>query len=71
MAIIQPQPSVRRGRAAVDFYRAAFKAEEIYRIGGTDDDPSVVSQLAVGEAIEDPFGHHWEIGKPLGDWPPH
>lgn len=20
--------------------------------------------------IEDPFGHHWEIGRPLGDWPP-
>jgi PhnB protein len=20
--------------------------------------------------IEDPFGHHWEIGKPLGPWPP-
>jgi PhnB protein len=20
--------------------------------------------------IEDPFGHHWEIGKPLGEWPP-
>ena len=20
--------------------------------------------------IEDPFGHHWEIGKPLVDWPP-
>jgi PhnB protein len=20
--------------------------------------------------IEDPFGHHWEIGKPLGRWPP-
>jgi PhnB protein len=20
--------------------------------------------------IEDPFGHHWEIGKPLADWPP-
>jgi PhnB protein len=20
--------------------------------------------------IEDPFGHHWEIGKPLGKWPP-
>jgi PhnB protein len=20
--------------------------------------------------IEDPFGHQWEIGKPLGDWPP-
>jgi PhnB protein len=20
--------------------------------------------------IQDPFGHHWEIGKPLGPWPP-
>jgi PhnB protein len=20
--------------------------------------------------IEDPFGHHWEIGKPLVSWPP-
>jgi PhnB protein len=20
--------------------------------------------------IEDPFGHHWEIGRPLGPWPP-
>jgi len=20
--------------------------------------------------VEDPFGHHWEIGKPLIDWPP-
>ena len=20
--------------------------------------------------IEDPFGHHWEVGKPLVDWPP-
>jgi PhnB protein len=20
--------------------------------------------------IEDPFGHHWEIGTPLGPWPP-
>jgi len=20
--------------------------------------------------IHDPFGHHWEIGKPLGTWPP-
>jgi PhnB protein len=20
--------------------------------------------------IEDPFGHHWEVGKPLGEWPP-
>jgi PhnB protein len=20
--------------------------------------------------ITDPFGHHWEIGRPLGTWPP-
>jgi PhnB protein len=20
--------------------------------------------------IEDPYGHHWEIGRPLVDWPP-
>jgi PhnB protein len=20
--------------------------------------------------VVDPFGHHWEIGKPLGAWPP-
>jgi PhnB protein len=20
--------------------------------------------------VHDPFGHHWEIGKPLGPWPP-
>jgi PhnB protein len=20
--------------------------------------------------LRDPFGHHWEVGKPLGEWPP-
>jgi PhnB protein len=20
--------------------------------------------------IVDPYGHHWEVGKPLGPWPP-
>jgi len=20
--------------------------------------------------VADPYGHHWEIGKPLGPWPP-
>ncbi|GAA4352211.1 VOC family protein [Angustibacter luteus] len=125
------QLSVRRGREAVDFYRAAFGAVEVYRVGGTDDDPELVSQLqiagttfwvadespahgnpspetvggcttrlllvvddpdavvtqAVGAGarevqpvtedygwrlgrIEDPFGHHWEVGHPLGAWPP-
>jgi PhnB protein len=128
---VMAQLSVRRGRAAVDFYRTAFGAVEVYRVGGTDDAEAVVSQLTVGSAsfwvsdeapehlnfspdslnggtvkmllivpdpdaviaaavsagarqvypaadehgwrlgrIEDPFGHHWEIGKPLGPWPP-
>jgi PhnB protein len=128
---IMPQLSVRHGRAAVEFYKAAFGAIEDYRVGGTDDHESVVAQLSVGDAsfwvadespahgnfspesvagattrmllilddpqaaidravaagatqiypageahrwllgrIEDPFGHHWEIGKPLVPWPP-
>jgi PhnB protein len=122
---LAPQLSVRRGRAAVDFYQAAFGAEELLRVGGTDEDESVVAQLRVEDAvfwvadespehlnfspesvgggtvrmlltvpdpdaavaraiaagatevvpvedaygwrvgrIVDPFGHHWEIGRP-------
>jgi PhnB protein len=122
---------VRRGREAVEFYKAAFGAVEVYRVGGTDEHEDVVSQLSVGDTyfwvsdespphknfspeslgggtvrlllvvddpravieravalgamqvaaaeeqhrwllgrIEDPFGHHWEIGKPLVEWPP-
>jgi len=128
---IMPELSVRRGRAAVEFYKEAFGAVEVYRVGGTEDHEDVVSQLTVGSAsfwvsdesptnanfspeslgggtvrillivddprtavdravgagatevvpvaerhdwllgrIEDPFGHHWEIGKPLTPWPP-
>jgi PhnB protein len=131
VADLSPELSVRRGREAVEFYKAAFRAVEVYRVGGTEDNPDVVSQLSVGDAsfwvsdespqhknfspeslgggtvrlllvvddpravveravslgatevvpvneehnwllgrIEDPFGHHWEIGKPLVDWPP-
>ena len=126
------QLAVRRGRAAIDFYRAAFGAVEEYRVGGTAENEPVVAQLAIGAAtfwvadeapehgnfspesvgggtvkmllvvddpqavvaqalaagatqvyavaeehgwllgrIDDPFGHHWEIGKPVGAWPPH
>jgi PhnB protein len=115
----------------VRFYEEAFGAVVIYRIGGTDDEPSIVAQLSIGDAqfwvsdespehgnfspetlgggtvrmtlviddpdaaaaraiaagatevhpvtddygwrlgrVVDPFGHHWEIGKPLGPWPP-
>jgi PhnB protein len=128
---IQPELSVRGGRAAVEFYKTAFGAVEVYRVGGTDEHEAVVSQLSVGSAsfwvsdespqhgnfspeslgggtvrmllvaddpdevveravsagakeidpvgeehgwrlgrIADPFGHHWEIGKPLTHWPP-
>src|SRR5579862_2353398 len=128
---ILAQLSVRRGRAAVDFYKAAFGAIEVYRVGGTAAHEPVVSQLCVGDAsfwvadespehqnyspeslgggtvrmllmvddpdaavaraiaagarevvpvaeehgwrlgrIVDPFGHHWEFGTPLIDWPP-
>jgi PhnB protein len=128
---ISPELAVRRGRVAVEFYQNAFGAKEIYRVGGTDENPSVVAQLSVGNAtfwvsdespanknfspeslggstirlllvvddpasvveravalgaaevspvgkehgwllgrIEDPFGHQWEIGKPLVAWPP-
>jgi PhnB protein len=128
---VSPQLAVRRGRAAVEFYEAAFGAVEVYRVGGTDEHEAVVAQLAVGESsfwvadespehgnfspetlgggtvrmllvvddpeavvagavaaggrevapvadehgwrlgrIEDPFGHHWEIGRPLVPWPP-
>jgi PhnB protein len=115
--------SVRRGAEAVDFYKAAFGAQELFRIdddsgaviarlsvcgaefwvadespnhsnfspeslGGSStrmvmivDDPTAVFRRAtsagakevwpvsgqngwlVGRVV-DPFGHHWEIGKP-------
>jgi PhnB protein len=128
---VSPQLSVRNGREAVEFYKRAFGAVEVYRVAGTDENPAVVSQLAVGDStfwvadaspehenfspetlggstvrlllmvedpdaaieravqagatvvrpaadqhrwrlgrIADPFGHHWEIGRPLVPWPP-
>jgi PhnB protein len=130
-ASIAPELAVRGGREAVAFYERAFGAVEVYRVGGTEESPDVVSQLSIGggsfwvsdeaqdsgnfspEAlggstartllvvddpnaavkrataagakevypvaeqhgwllgrVEDPFGHHWEIGKPLVPWPP-
>jgi len=123
---VSAQLAVRRGREAVEFYKAAFGAVERHRVGGTDEHPEVVAELAVGDAtfwvadespehanfspetlgggtvrlllvvddpdaaierakaagarevypvaeehgwrlgrVEDPYGHHWEIGKPL------
>jgi PhnB protein len=47
---IVPELSVRRGRAAVEFYKAAFGAVVDYRVGGTDDHEPVVAQLSVGDS---------------------
>jgi PhnB protein len=121
---IAPMLSVRRGASAVEFYKAAFAAIEVFRIesatgevvarlsvegaefwvsdespahgnfspeslgGGTvrmiltvpDPDASFARAIAAGASevvlvkndygwrlgrIVDPFGHHWEIGRPL------
>ena len=124
---IAPMLSVRRGATAIEFYKTAFGAVELFRIDG--DGGAVVARLSVGEAefwladespehanfspeslggssarmvmivedpdaafkravvaggtvvspvsdqpygwrvgrIVDPFGHHWEIGKPLAE----
>src|SRR5260221_12088630 len=125
VAQIAPLLSVRRGASAIDFYKKAFGADELFRI--QDDKGEVVARLSVGGAefwladespghsnfspeslgggsvrmilivedpdavferavaagaavvsqvgdqpygwrggrVVDPFGHHWEIGKPL------
>ena len=125
MTAIAPNLSVRNGKKAVEFYKAAFGAEVLFHL--ESDTGEVVAQLSVGGAefwladespehanfspetlgggtvrmvmivddpdtaftraiaagaksvwpvenqhgwrlgrIVDPFGHHWEIGKPLG-----
>ena len=125
MPSLAPMLSVRRGAQAVEFYKTAFGAAELFKI--EDDTGAVVAQLAIGQSelwladespehknfspetlggatarmvlvvedpdavfaqaiaagativwpvddqpygwrvgrIVDPFGHHWEIGKPL------
>ncbi len=122
---IAPMLSVRKGARAVEFYKTAFRARELFRIEAPDG--AVVAQLEVGRSdfwvadespehlnfspetlggatvrmvmvvddpdsafahavaagatvvqpavdqpygwrvgrVLDPFGHHWEIGKPL------
>jgi PhnB protein len=123
---ISPMLSVRNGAKAIEFYKAAFGARELFRVD--DASGAVVARLAIEEAefwladespehsnfspeslggstvrmvltvndpdaafnravsagatvvwpvsdqygwrigrIADPFGHHWEIGKPLGE----
>jgi hypothetical protein len=55
---VSPELSVRRGREAVEFYKAAFGAVEIYRVGGTDEHEEVVAQLSVGHPSGSPTTHH-------------
>jgi PhnB protein len=123
---IAPMLSVRRGAKAIDFYKAAFGASELFRID--DEKGEVVAKLAVNGAefwvadespahanfspetlhgsttrmvmvvsdpdaafakaiaaggtvvwpvddrygwrlgrMVDPYGHHWEIGRPLAE----
>jgi PhnB protein len=123
---VTPWLSVRNGARAVDFYKSAFGAREVYRV--EDPKGSVVSRLSIDGAefwlgdespehenfspeslgggsvkmiftvsdpdsvfaqavaagarvvyaiheghgwrlgrLVDPFGHHWEIGRPLGE----
>src|SRR5712692_1550082 len=45
---LSPMLSVRHGAKAVEFYKAAFGAGELFRIEAPDG--AVVAQLAVGEA---------------------
>jgi len=45
---ISPMLSVRRGKQAIDFYKGAFGAEELYRIEA--DDGAIVARLSVGGA---------------------
>jgi PhnB protein len=125
--VLSPLLSVRNGLRAIEFYKAAFGADELFRVD--DGHGSVVARLSIGKAefwladespehsnfspeslggstvrmimivddpdaafaraleagatvvwpvddqpygwrvgrIADPFGHHWEIGKPLDD----
>ena len=120
---ILPWLCVRGGARAIDFYKSAFGAKEVFRIGDTDSvvarlsiegaefwlsdespehfnfspeslggittriiltvaDPDAIFARAIGAGakevypvteehewrigrVVDPFGHHWEIGKPL------
>jgi PhnB protein len=66
---IQPELYVRRGRAAVEFYKAAFGAAELHRVSGTDAHEAVVSQLAVGTASFWVHDESPETGN-LVPWPP-
>jgi len=59
---IQPELWVEGATAAVAFYAAAFGANPLSEMADEHG-------WRIGRIV-DPFGHEWEIGKPLGQWPP-
>ncbi|MEP6893876.1 MAG: VOC family protein [Gaiellaceae bacterium] len=54
LTVPDPDTAVRRAIAAGATEVSAVTDEHGWRLG----------------RIVDPFGHHWEIGRPLGPWPP-
>ena len=54
LVVDDPDAVVARAVAAGADRAAAVTEEHGWRLG----------------RIRDPFGHHWEIGRPLGAWPP-
>ena len=56
MALVVDDPRAAMARAV------AAGAREVY--------PAAEEHGWLLGRIEDPFGHHWEVGKPLGPWPP-
>ena len=55
LVVDDPEGAVRRAVAAGATEASPVSNEHGWRLG----------------RIIDPFGHEWEIGVPLGDWPPH
>ena len=45
---ISPMLSLRQGAKAIEYYKAAFGAEELFRIG--DEEKGVVAQMSIGGA---------------------
>ncbi len=54
LVVEDPVATVRRAVAAGATLVAEVADEHGWRLG----------------RVRDPFGHHWEIGRPLGPWPP-
>jgi PhnB protein len=44
--------------------------ERALALGATEVAPVEESHGWLLGRVKDPFGHHWEIGKPLIEWPP-